>query len=78
MTTINAELYDVLIAVGAPEDKAKDAARTVPDPANLATKDDIAQLEIRITRQFNTLMRFMLGLAAAAVAATVGILRFLG
>ncbi len=45
--------------------------------SELATKDDIARLEIKITGHFKTQNRFILALAAAAVAATTILTRLL-
>ena len=55
------EVYEALIAAGAPEDKAKAAAEAIPVSDLLATKQDIAKPEDRWTR---------LELAAYGVGAT--------
>ena len=48
------EVYEALIAAGAPQDKAKAAAEAVPIGEQLATKRDldkaVARLETRLTR----------------------------
>ena len=44
------EVYEALIAAGAPEDKAKAAAEAIPVSDVLATKQDIAKVENRLTR----------------------------
>lgn len=47
MTTLNQELYEALVAAGAPDDAAKRAAASVLSQNNfsqLATKEDIAAL----------------------------------
>jgi len=44
MSSMNAEMYDALIAAGAPEDKARAAAIAVAEES-LATKGDIHRLE---------------------------------
>lgn len=49
MTTINQELYEALIAAGAPDDMAKRAAATVYDKDQIATKADLSELEHRVT-----------------------------
>ena len=41
---IVSEIYDALVAAGAPEEKARAAAAAIPVVENLATKDDIAAL----------------------------------
>ena len=49
MTTLNAELYDALIAIKVPEKKARAAAAaTIPVSEQLATKADIQVLNTRI------------------------------
>ena len=55
------EIYEALIAAGAPEDKAKAAAEAIPVSDLLATKQDIAKPENRWTK---------LELAAYGVGAT--------
>ena len=44
------EVYEALVAAGAPEDKAKAAAEAIPVSDLLATKEDISRLEARLTR----------------------------
>ena len=44
MSLIVSEVYDALVAAGAPEEKARAAAAAIPVVENLATKDDIAAL----------------------------------
>ena len=44
------EVYEALIAAGAPEDKAKAAAKAIPLAALLETKQDITNPEDRWTR----------------------------
>ena len=41
------EIYEALIAAGAPEDKAKAAAEAIPVSDLLATREDIADLKDR-------------------------------
>ena len=60
MSIMNAEMYDALIAAGAPEDKAK-AAATAMSEDTLATKADIARLERDLT-----VIKWMLALVIAA------------
>jgi cation transport ATPase len=58
MTTINQELYEALIAAGAPDDVAKRAAASVisrDDLSQLATKADLAELK-------SDLIKWMAGL----------------
>ena len=49
MSLIVSEVYDALVAAGAPEDKARAAAAAIPVVANLATKDDIADVRQDLT-----------------------------
>ena len=42
MSLIVSEVYDALVAAGAPEEKARAAAAAIPVVENLATKDDVA------------------------------------
>gem|GEM_PF-6421064 len=48
MALMNAEMYDALIAAGAPDDKAR-AAATAMSEESLATKADVARLERDLT-----------------------------
>ena len=66
------EIYEALIAAGAPEDKAKAAAEAIPLSDVLATREDIADLKATthqdIARPDNRCTR--LELAAYGVGAT--------
>ena len=44
------EVYEALVAAGAPEDKAKAAAEAIPVSDLLATKQGIARLEAPLAR----------------------------
>ena len=57
---MNAEMYDALIAAGAPEEKARAAAIAMSEE-NLATKADIHRIEKDLT-----LIKWMLALVIAA------------
>ena len=48
MSYIVTELYDALIAAGAPEEKAKAAAGAVPIPERLATKSDVDDVKMNL------------------------------
>lgn len=48
MSTMNAEMYDALIAAGAPEEKARAAAISMAEES-LATKADIHRIEKELT-----------------------------
>ena len=51
MTTLNAELYDALIAIKVPEKKARAAAEAIGSPEHVATKANISALDAKITIQ---------------------------
>jgi len=60
MATMNAEIFDALIAAGAPDDKARAAAISISEDS-LATKADIVRLEHKIS-----IVQWMLALVIAA------------
>ena len=68
MTTMIAELYDALIAAGAPEDKARKAAETVA-----AYENRFAGFDLKLTRIEGdlTLVKGMLGVLLAGVGSLV-------
>lgn len=80
MTAINKELYDALVAAGAPEDKASAAAATVKLAEDLASKGDLAVLRSDIKAEINGLRAEMYKLIVAQtlllVAAMVGLKLF--
>jgi hypothetical protein len=62
MTTINQELYEALIAAGAPDDAAKRAAASVlsfDQRTDLATKADLAELKVDLIKWMVGTMGFM-------------------
>jgi hypothetical protein len=68
MTTINQELYEALIAAGAPDDIAKRAAANVlshDQRTDLATKADLAELKAEIQAMLNRQLQVMAGLMVA-------------
>lgn len=69
MTAINKELYDALVAAGAPEDKASAAAATVKPAEDLATGADLANLKADIRG-------WMLAQTLLLIAAMVGLKLF--
>ena len=69
MTTLNAELYDALIAIKVPEKKARAAAEAIGSPEHTATKADVAVLNTKI----NMLMWFQ-GFCFALTLAMLGYL----
>jgi hypothetical protein len=73
MTTINQELYEALIAAGAPDDAAKRAAASVANResgAELATKADLNLIEERTEGRFK-LLQWMIGFNLALTAAVL-------
>jgi hypothetical protein len=62
MTTLNQELYEALIAAGAPDELAKRAAANVLSPdqrIDLATKADLAELKAELIKWMVGIMGFM-------------------
>jgi hypothetical protein len=62
MTTMIAELYDALMAAGAPEEKARAAAKTMTEredrfksleneQSRLATREDLHKLDAKVDRE---------------------------
>lgn len=49
MSLIVSEVYDALVAAGAPEEKARAAAAAIPVVESFATKDDIAGIRQDLT-----------------------------
>ncbi len=50
MGVMVSEVYDALLAAGAPEEKARAAAESIPISEHLATKQDISALEVKMWR----------------------------
>jgi hypothetical protein len=70
MTTINQELYEALLAAGAPDDLAKRAAASVLSQehrSDLATKADLAALESALIKWMVGIMGFMTTLFVVVV-----------
>ena len=73
MTTMIAELYEALVDAGASEGKAKEAAQVL-STENLATKNDITELDQRLSPKIVKLdrdmavMKWMLGATMAGIA----------
>jgi hypothetical protein len=73
MTSINQELYEALIAAGAPDDAAKRAAASVlshDQRTDLATKADLNLIEERTEGRFR-LLQWMIGFNLALTAAVL-------
>lgn len=68
MTTMIAELYDALIAAGAPDDKARKAAETVA-----AFENRFAAFDVKLTRIEGelVLVKWMTGAVLAGVASLI-------
>ena len=65
MTTLNAELYDALIAIKVPEQKARAAATASMANNHLATKAEVAELKAE--------MRMMKWIGGILFAALIGL-----
>jgi len=52
MDTLHTALYDALQEAGTSEEKARAAAAGFPPPEQIATKTDIARLEIKMETKF--------------------------
>ncbi len=50
MSTMVTEIYDALKIAGVPEDKAQEAAKAVGAVEQVATKQDLKELELRIVK----------------------------
>ena len=50
MGVMVSEVDDALLAAGAPEEKARAAAESIPISEHLATKQDISALEVKMWR----------------------------
>lgn len=50
MGVMVSEVYDALLAAGAPEEKARAAAESIPISDQIATKQDISALEVKMWR----------------------------
>ena len=58
MGVMVSEVYDALLAAGAPEEKARAAAESIPISEHLATKQDIVALEAKMWRAGITIAGF--------------------
>lgn len=70
MATMNKEIYAALIEAGVSEAKASAAAEAVTHSQDAATRTDLAQLEVRLTR-------LMLYQGAAIVTLVVTLVKLL-
>lgn len=84
MSILVVEVYEALIAAGAPEEKAKAAAAAIPVAGSLATKDDIgnvkaelAEFNVRIANEFKTLYRNLWVMAVGIVSLTVALVKLI-
>ena len=69
MTILNAELYDALIAIKVPEQKARAAAKASMASDHLATKADVAELKAQMR-----MMMWICGISFAVIFAMFGVL----
>ena len=67
MGVMVSEIYDALIDAGAAEDKARAAAESIPISDQLATKQDIARLEIQIAETRATVWKAVIAGAGLMV-----------
>ena len=67
MGVMVSEVYDALLAAGAPEPKARAAAESIPVGEQLATKQDIARLETRFAASEAKMWRIAITVASLAV-----------
>ena len=73
MTTMIAELYEALVDAGASEGKAKEAAQVL-STENLATKNDITELDTKLSPKIVKLdrdmavMKWLMGATLAGIA----------
>jgi hypothetical protein len=80
MTAINQELYEALVAAGAPDDLAKRAAANIlsrDDVTQLATKLDIADLKTNLAEVKSDLIKWMVGTIGFMTTLFVVIVKFL-
>ena len=84
MSIFVVEVYEALIAAGAPEEKAKAAAAAIPVVGSLATKDDIgnvkaelAEFNVRVANEFKTLYRNLWVMAVGIVSLTVALVKLI-
>ena len=70
---MNSDVYDALIAAGAPEDKARAAAKSIGDTNQLATKKDVTELMADVARLEERIgkLEWMLGFNLALTAAVL-------
>ena len=71
---MNAEMYDALISAGAPEDKARNAAKAISEES-LATKKDISRIDVRLTSIEGELKLVKWMLALVIVATVIPLIR---
>ena len=73
MTTLNAELYDALIAIKVPEKKARAAAATIPASEQIVTHTTLSELKQDIG-QLKTDMRTLKWIVGALVGTHIALL----
>lgn len=74
MTAINKELYDALIAAGAPDDKASAAAATVRPAEDLVTKVDFQADMAALRAEIAALRAEMYKLLGAPTLLLIGVM----
>ena len=81
MATINMEFYDALLSINVPEDKAREAAATVAAPGQVATRDDLLQMQNRLEKTISdnnkSLMFWVAAVVGIGVTLTLGVMSWL-
>lgn len=67
MGVMVSEVYDALLAAGAPEEKARAAAESIPATEQLATKQDVGDLKIALAALEVKMWRMAVAVAGLAV-----------
>ncbi len=78
MSTMQSEIYDALIAAGAPENKARAAAEAVakrPKSDEVATKFDISELKVELYRAIWLQGAAIIGINIATAAFLASLIR---
>ena len=73
MTRLNAELYDALIAIKVPEDKARAAAATIPASDQVVTKtvlDGLKEAMAELSAEMR-MIKWILGFLTAAITGLI-------
>jgi len=84
MTIVNVEFYDALISAGAPEEKAKAAARYIADldrQAAFCTKPDMSEADLElalgIAKNKTEIIKWVAGLLVAQAVIVAALIKLL-